>query len=72
MQRGMAAVFGLVFLFVLASGGLLLKVVISPAGGGADASWTSAFALATFLALAWGVFLGLYRMARHWENEIGE
>ena len=66
MQRGMAAVFGLVFLFVLASGGLLLKVLTG------DASWTSAFALATFMALAWGVFLGLFRMARRWENEVGE
>ena len=37
-----------------------------------DAAWTSIFAIAIFLALAWGVFLGLYRMARQWENEVGE
>jgi hypothetical protein len=61
----MAAVFALVFLFVLASGGLLLKVLLG------DASWTSALAMATFLAMAWGVFLGLYKMAKKWEGEAG-
>ena len=62
----MAAVFALVFLFVLASGGVLFKVFVS------DASWTSIFALVTFMGLAWGVFLGLFKLARKWENEVGE
>ena len=62
----MAAVFALVFLFVLASGGLLFKVFAS------DASWTSIFAMVTFMALAWGVFLGLFKMARKWEDQVGE
>ena len=59
----MAAVMALVFLFVLASAGLLVKVVMS------DASTTSVFALLTFLALSWGVFVGLFKMARRWEGE---
>ena len=61
----MAAVFALVFLFVLASGGLLVKTLLS------DASFASTFALATFLALAWGVFIGLFKLARKWEGEVG-
>jgi hypothetical protein len=61
----MAAVFALVFLFVLASGGLLVKTMLS------GASFASIFAMATFLALAWGVFFGLFKMARGWENGIG-
>jgi hypothetical protein len=60
----MAAVFALVFLFVLASGGLLFKTMV------AGASFASIFALATFLALASGVFVGLFKMARGWENEV--
>ena len=55
----------IVFLFVLASGGLLVKTMM------AGASFASVFALATFLALASGVFVGLFRMARQWENEVG-
>ena len=62
----MAAVFALVFLFVLASFGLIFKVMI------ADASWVSVFALLTFASIAWGIFGGLFRMARKWENEAGE
>ena len=62
----MAAVFALVFLFVLASAGLLVKTML------AGASVASVFALVTFLALAWGVFLGLFRLARKWEDEIPE
>ena len=58
----MAAVFALVFLFVLASGGLLFKVMLT------GASAASIFALATFLALAWGVFFGLFKLARKWEG----
>jgi hypothetical protein len=62
----MAAVFALVFLFVLASGGLLVKTMMS------SASFASVFALITFLALGWGVFIGLFKLARGWENEIGQ
>src|SRR5687768_15140581 len=43
IARGMAAVFALVFLFVLASSGLLVKTML---GG---ASFASVFAFATFL-----------------------
>jgi hypothetical protein len=62
----MAAVFALVFLFVLASGGLLVKTMLN------GASFASIFALFTFLALGWGVFIGLFKLARRWENEIGQ
>ena len=58
----MAAVLALVFLFVLASAGLLIKTML------AGASFGSIFALATFLALAWGMFIGLFKMARKWEG----
>jgi len=61
----MAAVFALVFLFVLASGGLLFKVFVS------EASWSSIFAMITFTSLAVGVFLGLFKLARKWEDEVG-
>jgi hypothetical protein len=60
----MAAVMALVFLFVLASVGLLVKVFF-------DGSATSVLAALTFIALAAGVFLGLFRMARGWEREAG-
>jgi len=61
----MAAVFALVFLFVLASAGLLVKTMLS------DASFASIFALLTFLALGWGVFIGLFKLARKWEGDAG-
>jgi hypothetical protein len=61
----MAAVLALVFLFVLASGGLLIKTIIG------DASFASIFALTTFLALAWGVFIGLFKLARGWDSDVG-
>ena len=61
----MAAVFALVFLFVLAAGGLLIKTML------AGASFASVFALVTFLALAWGVFFGLFKLARKWEGPYG-
>lgn len=61
----MAAVFALVFLFVIASIGLLVRVCAD------GASWGSMLALATFIALAAGVFVGLYRMAKRWEREAG-
>jgi hypothetical protein len=59
----MAAVFALVFLFVLAAGGLLFKVLVG------EATFGSVFALITFLALAWGVFFGLFKLARGWEGD---
>jgi hypothetical protein len=58
----MAAVFALVFLFAFASFGLMF-------GANGSFSFGSAMALATFGALAAGVFYGLLRMARNWENE---
>ena len=61
----MAAVFALVFLFVLAAGGLLVKTMLD------GASFASVFALVTFLALAWGVFLGLFKLVRKWEGPYG-
>lgn len=57
----MAAVFALVFLFALASTVLFLKSL-------AIASFGTVMAGITFLALATGVFLGLFRMARGWEG----
>lgn len=65
MRERMAAVFALVFLFVLASVGLLGKVVIG------DPSVMSIFAFATFLALATGVFVGCFKLARGWEGPPG-
>lgn len=59
----MAAVFALVFLFVLASVALLFKVFV---GG---ASLVGIFAMVTFVLLASGVFVGLFKMSRNWENE---
>jgi hypothetical protein len=59
----MAAVMALVFLFVLASVTLMVKVT---AGG---LSFVSAFAMACFAALAIGVFLGTFLQARRWEDE---
>jgi hypothetical protein len=61
----MAAVFALVFLFALASTMVFLK-------GLGIASFGTILAGITFLALASGVFLGLYRMAKRWENETPE
>jgi len=61
----MAAVFALVFLFALASTTLFLKAL-------GTASFGTILAGATFLALAAGVFLGLYRMAKRWEDEPSE
>ncbi len=60
----MAAVFALVFLFVLASIALLFKVFV---GG----SLAGLFALITFVLLASGVFVGLYKMSKRWEDEAG-
>jgi len=57
----MAAVFALVFLFVLASVGLMVKA--------ASAGFGTGIALVCFVAMAAGVFYGLFRLARKWENE---
>lgn len=65
MRTRMAAVFALVFLFVFASIGLLGKVVIG------DPSVMSVSALATFVALASGVFVGCFKLARDWEGPPG-
>lgn len=66
MRRGMAAVFALVFLFALASTALFLKVLAG------SASFGAVLAGVTFLALAGGVFLGLYRMSKQWEGDSPE
>jgi hypothetical protein len=62
ISAGMAAVFALVFLFVIASVGFMWKAAGSISLG-------SGLALGAFLALAAGVFLGLFKLARKWENE---
>jgi hypothetical protein len=59
----MAAVFALVFLFVLASIGLMFKALPSSMGFG------SYIMIACFTMLAVGVFVGLFNLARKWENE---
>lgn len=59
----MAAVFALVFLPALAAAGLMFKVVQG------DLSLASSMAGMMFIALASGIFYGLLRMARQWEDE---
>ncbi len=59
----MAAVFALVFLFALASAGLLFRVFM-----GGDASLGSVLGYLTFFAMTTGVFLGLYKMMKGWEG----
>jgi hypothetical protein len=59
----MAAVMALVFLFVLASVGLMVKIAL----GGLTVS--TAMGAACFTALAIGVFVATFRLARRWENE---
>jgi hypothetical protein len=59
----MAAVFALVFLFVVASIGFMVKALPATLGFG------SILATACFVALAGGLFVGLYKLARGWENE---
>ena len=59
----MAAVFALVFLFVLASVVLLFKVFV------ASVAFMNVFALLTFVLLASGVFVGLFKMTKEWEHE---
>ena len=59
----MAAVFALIFLFVIASIGFMLKALPSSLGFG------TVLGAACFVALAVGVFIGLFKLARRWENE---
>jgi hypothetical protein len=59
----MAAVFALVFLFVVASIGLMVKAL-----PGGMTFGTVAMILA-FIAMAGGVFVGLFNLARKWEDE---
>lgn len=61
--HGMAAVFALVFLFVVASISGMYKAL-------SGASFGTIAAMLAFGALASGIFIGLYRLARQWENEV--
>lgn len=63
ISGAMAAVFALVFLFVIASIGGMLKAL--PA-----ANFGTIVAMLAFGSLAVGVFLGLFKLARGWENEV--
>lgn len=58
----MAAVFALVFLFVVASVGFMAKSLDS-------FSFGSLLAMGCFFMLASGIFVGLYKLARRWEDE---
>lgn len=58
----MAAVFALVFLFALASTVLFVKTL-------GTLTLTTALAGLFFVALAAGVFVGLFRLAKQWEHE---
>lgn len=58
----MAAVFALIFLFVVASVGFMFKAV-------PEATFGTVAAVLTFTTLGAGIFFGLYRLARGWENE---
>ncbi len=59
----MAAVFALVFIFVVASISGMVKAV-------SGANFGSIAAMLAFSALGAGLFIGLYRLARQWENEV--
>jgi hypothetical protein len=59
----MAAVFALVFLFAVASIALLGPVFVG------QLSLVSLVAFGLFVALAGGVFVGCFRMARTWEAD---
>jgi len=64
ISPGMAAVFALVFLFALASTSLFIKSL-------GELTFGTAFVGAMFLALAAGIFVGLFKMAKGWEGEAG-
>jgi hypothetical protein len=63
MPPAMAAVMALVFLFALASIGLMLKIAV---GG---LSLTTVLATGCFVALAAGVFVSTLVQAKRWEDE---
>ncbi|MBV8758792.1 MAG: hypothetical protein JO257_16005 [Deltaproteobacteria bacterium] len=58
----MAAVMALVFLFVVASVGLMLKISVG-------LGFATIFAMTCFSALAIGVFVFAFVQVRGWENE---
>lgn len=58
----MAAVFAFIFLFGLAATSLLYKVVVG------SPSLASISALVVFVALAVGIFVGCFKMAKEWEG----
>jgi len=64
MPSGMAAVFCFVFLFALAACTLLGKVFFT-------GSLVSVVAGAIFVALACGVFVAAFKLAKGWEGEAG-
>lgn len=59
----MAAVFAFIFLFGLAAVSLLYKVVVGDA-----LSLASISALAIFVAMAGGIFIGCFKMMKEWEG----
>ena len=59
----MAAVFAFIFLFGLAATGLLYEVVV-----GSALSLASISALAIFVAMAGGIFIGCFKMMKEWEG----
>jgi hypothetical protein len=60
---GMATIFALVLLPAIFCVGIMALTV------GAGANLASYFALACFGMLTGGMFLGLYRLTRRWEDE---
>jgi len=58
----MAAIMALILLPVVAAVGVMFK---ASSGG----SFSVMFAMLCFALLAGGVFAGLFKMARRWENE---
>lgn len=63
MSSSMAAVFALVFVPGLAA------VLFMLGGNQGQLSFGSAFAATVFVALAAGIFTGLLRLTRQWEDE---
>jgi hypothetical protein len=59
----MAAVMALVFLFVLASVGVMVKIALG------SLTITTGFAMVCFSAMAIGVFVGAFRLVKEWEGE---
>jgi hypothetical protein len=63
LRRGMAAVMALVFLFVFASIGLMIKISVGAL------SISVILAMACFVALAAGVFVGAFLQVKHMEDD---